>query len=107
MLTEEGRRLVAAKRKIQEVLDRHYAMLEPIMQKLHDAGLAPLEDYDPEPELQPDLEKRIHPDTKQRRAKVRDLWVAGLTDAQIARLVSASKSTVKRDLRAMGLRRKR
>lgn len=105
MLTEEGKKLLEARRRIKEILDWHHAMIEPAMQKLRDAGLAPLEVYEAEPRIEP--KRRMHPDTKRRRAEVRDLWEAGLTDAEIAKRVSASVSTVKRDRKALGLRQKK
>jgi len=57
--------------------------------------------------IDPRSPRREYHDITERRGKVRELLKLGLTNDQIAHEVACSVATVKRDLQAMGLRRRK
>lgn len=50
------------------------------------------------------LTRKLHPEIRERRKQVKKLWLKGMTDANIARRLLVSESTVKRDRGELGLK---
>ena len=60
----------------------------------------------PQPAQAATVERQAHPERRERQDQVKKLWADGRTIEEMAKTLSVSVATVKRDLKSLGLRQK-